>query len=136
MKILAYTLLVIGLVMMVFGVPFNGEMGMKQGVALILGTLLIMIGLFIWSRVRLGIPVFTVTAKDKTKFQEMRRELNVWRLLARLLGGFAAIFFIAGVSSVVFADSSGKTDWRIAAELITIGLVLAFCARFLVKHSR
>ena len=100
-----------------------------------LGMLLI-VAVFVRSRAKEGVRTFEITAKDKTQFQEMRRELGVRRLLARLVGGFAAIFFIVGVSSLIFADSSSKADWKISAVLIAVGVVLAFVARFLVKGSR
>ncbi|HZF00839.1 MAG TPA: hypothetical protein VE344_02985 [Methylomirabilota bacterium] len=100
-----------------------------------LGILVILV-MFVRSRSKQGVRTLEITDKDKAQFQEMRRELGVRRLLARLLGGFAAIFLIAGVSSVIFEGSSGKADLKTATVLIAVSLVLVFCVRFLVKNSK
>jgi F0F1-type ATP synthase assembly protein I len=107
-------------------------MDMRQGVIMIGGALLGMIGIFLRSRVTLGIPVFTVTPKEKAEFTELRREFSIRKLLARFIGGVGSVCFIGGF----VASFQGSADWRISVEMVLIGLILVFFAVLLVRSSK
>ena len=84
---------------------------------------------FMRSRAIAGIRVFEVTHKDKVEFQEMRRELGVRRILARLAGGFGSICFIGGVVTLL----QNRADWHISLGMIAICGFLALCTSLLLK---
>ena len=67
---------------------------------------------------------------------ELFRELSVRRLLGRLLGGFAGIFFIAGVMSLFRRDSSGRVDWTTAVVMIGLSQFLVLCIWLLVRRTK
>ena len=101
----------------------------------VLGTLAI-IAIFVRSRSREGIHRFEFTDRDKTPFQEVRRELGIRRVLGRLLGGFGGLLLIAAICSPFYRSTSGREDWSIAAWLTGLGVLLVLCAVPLTRQSR
>ena len=91
--------------------------------------------IFMRRRLIQGIPIFEMTAKDKTQLQEVRRELNIWRLLARFLGGIGSLALIAGMMTLINIHSSGKFDWRVSAVLVGSGIALLLPAILLARRS-
>jgi hypothetical protein len=93
----------------------------------------IIVAMFVRSRAREGVPVFKLTAKDRADLQEVRPELGIRRILARLLGGFAGLCFIGGVVSCFQRDSSGRVDWTIAVVMIVLSQILLLCVWLLIR---
>jgi hypothetical protein len=103
---------------------------------ILLASILI-IAMFGRSRAKEGIPVFKLTQRDKADLREMRRELKIRIVLARLLGGFGSVGFFAGVFSLFHKNESGRADWiTTAAELIVFGSALCLCAVLLLKSAK
>ena len=100
-----------------------------------LGTWVI-VWLYVRGRTREGIRPFQLAEKDKAQLKDIRSELNIWRLLARLLGGIGALSLVAGMMSLITLNSSGKFDWRSGVALIAIGIILILPTVFLARRSK
>ena len=109
MKMLAYTLLVSGPVMMVVGRPFTDN---ANGLLLCVGASMGIFGLFMRSRLRKGVPLFAVTSEDKAQFKELqedaRREFYTRKILGKILALFGILFQMAGVSLLFDKDLSSR----------------------------
>ena len=99
-------------------------------------AVVIVVALFVRSRSRERVPVFKLTEKDKADLREVRRELGIWRVLGRLVGGFASVLFIVGISSLLYHDPAHRIDTATSAWMIGLSLVLTVCAILLVRKSR
>ena len=106
------------------------------GLAFALLGILVVVWLFLQSRKREGVRPLEVTAKDKAQLQEMRREFNIWRLLARFLGGLGALLLVAGMMSFFGIDSSGKPDVQGGIVCFVFGGILISPAIFVARRSR
>jgi hypothetical protein len=137
MKILAYSLFVLGPVMMVFSRPFTDS---TNGALMAAGALVGMIGLFMRSRVRAGIPILSVTDEDRSEFEKMRqdarREFSIRKIVARFLGFLGGLCFLAGVMSVFAGNPSGRVDWRTGVALIVLSQVLLLCVWLLLRKPK
>ncbi len=132
MRILANALLVLGLAMMAFSRPFSVQLNAP---VLCVGALLSVVGIFVRSRVREGIPVMSVTEEDKAQFKEMRREFSWRNVLGQFLGTLAGLFLLVAVLGPFYSRGESY-DWRASAIEIAFGLVLVLCARTLLRKSR
>jgi uncharacterized membrane protein YfcA len=99
-------------------------------------ALVIIVALFVRSRAREGVPVFKLTEKDKSDLREVRRELGIWRVLARLVGGFGSVLFIVGVSSLFYRDPAHRIDATTSGWMIGLSVVLTFCAFLLLRKDK
>jgi hypothetical protein len=88
---------------------------------------------FMRSRAIAGIRTFEVTENDRVEFRQLRQEITIGWLLARLLGTFASLFFVGGVMSVVYPDSSGRTGWHTAVVMILLSQILLLCVWLLTR---
>ncbi len=137
MKILAYSLFVLGPVMMILSRPFTDN---TNGVLMAAGALVGMIGLFMRSRVRAGIPILSVTDEDKAQFERMRqdtrREFSIRKIVARFVGFLGGLCFLAAVMSVFARNASGRVDWPAAVVLLILSQVLLLSVWLLVRKTK
>jgi hypothetical protein len=89
MKIPAYSLLMLGFVLMALGRPSSDHPNFP---AMIIGAVMSLVGAFLLSRLRQGILKPGVTDKDKAQSKETRREFGIRKLLAK--GRILTLFLI------------------------------------------
>jgi peptidoglycan/LPS O-acetylase OafA/YrhL len=135
MKMFATILIVLGLATMALNIGFVEKLETKNAVALILGGMAVIIGVFARSRAKAGIGVIEITEKDKTEFNKLCSELNPRRLLGRLIGTFGALLIFTGVFWPIYADSTHKWDWGAAMGTMAFGIFLVFCATLLENSA-
>lgn len=138
MKKAANISVVLGLLIVVFNLPFKGELKIENAIGLCLGAILSVIGLFVRSRCKDGVGILTVTDKEKNELKKLRNEFAPRKLLGQLLAKFAGLFILVGIASPLYAHSLKKTEWGFVVAMILFGLFLGFCAALLVNppHSQ
>ena len=143
MKRLATALLAVGLVLFLassalvwYQFATTDSPSSTAAVIMSASGLLACFAVFMRSRAIAGIGVFEVTDKDRAQFQEARRELNIWGLLARFLGGLGALALMAGMMSFLGLGSFSKPDWRGGIDCFVFGGILILPAVFLAKRSK
>ncbi len=143
MKNLATTLMVVGLGLFLASSGFcvyrfatTETVTTVGAVSMILSAVMVCFSAFMRSRAIARTRIFEATDKDKAQIQELRRELNIGRLLARFLGGLGALACVAGIMSFSGIDSSGKPDLRGGIDCFVFGGVLILPAFWLAKRSR
>jgi drug/metabolite transporter (DMT)-like permease len=132
MKILAYTLFLLGLVLMAFSRPLSDHLNAPL---MCLGAALGIAGVFMRSRIREGIPILTVTDKDRTQFKQMRREFGLRNVLGRLLATFGALVLLVAVVGPFYSKAE-RYDWRVSIFAFVFGLTSVLCAKLLMGKSR
>lgn len=111
--------------LLIFGLP-----------ALMLAGVSVIVLVFLRSRRKEGIRPLQVTEKDRMQFREIRRDLNIWRFSARLLGGFGVLALGAGMMSIFGLDSSGKIDWRGSIVCFVFGGIFILPAILVARRDR
>ena len=89
----------------------------------VLGSFVI-IWLFVRSRKREGIRPLEITGKDREQLKELRREFNIWRFSATLLGGFGGLALAVGIMSFFGLGKFDKPDWRGGVACFVVGSIL------------
>jgi hypothetical protein len=130
MKILAYTLLALGLIMMALGRPFTDHQNLP---VLFIGGVTGLLGVFLRSRLRRGIPILAITDQDRAQFKLRPDFLR--DLFGHILGYFGAFFLLVGISAPFYSEAD-RYDWRGSAVAIVLGLVLLLYAKPLLRKSR
>jgi hypothetical protein len=142
MKIVATTLLVIGLIAFfasstLFAYHFAtvGDPTMGDGIAMAASGIVACIALFIRSRAVAGIPTLAVTDTDRAELQNFRREFGIRKILAQIIGTFAGLCFVAGFMSLFNLDERSRADRHTAVVLIVFSQILIFCVWLLVRKK-
>jgi hypothetical protein len=131
-KILAYILLALGLIMMAFSRPSTDQPDFP---VMFTGAVMGIVGVFLWSRLRQGIPILAVTDKDKTQLQEMCTEFAPRRFVGRLIGALGALIVMAAFYDVISSESP-TPKWSTFLFMLVTGVGLVLVASWLLKQPR
>ena len=131
MKIFAYTLLILGPIMMLLSRPFTDH---TDAPVVLSGAAIAIVGVFLWSRLRRGIPMVSVTDEDRAQLKDLRRELGLRRMLGRFLGSLGALTLIAGLAQPLYSQGA-QYDWSVSAFALLLASIFIACAKPLLRRS-
>ena len=133
MKILTYSLLIFGFVLLALGRPSSDHPNYP---VMIIGAAMTIVAAILLSRLRFRVSKCEVADKDKTQAREMRHDSGIRGLFARFIGYFGFISCVAGITYPLYADSHPDLAWRDAIRCVIFGAFLLFCSWLLVRRSR
>lgn len=130
MKILAYSSLILGFVLIALGRPSTTHPNLPM---CIIGAAMSIVGSILLCRSNMGNKA---TAKDKARPEETPRGFSIWRFLADILAGLGFIGFVSGLMYFFGLDSSGEFDWRGGIVCFVAAGILISPAYFVARHDR
>src|SRR5450756_1157225 len=90
------------------------------------GGIISLVAFFLRSRIKDGVGLFEITGKDKKEIQDLKRELNPWRIINGLLLRIGGLLVLAGAASIVrglIAGPTMRTHWCISLLIIGLGVM-------------
>jgi hypothetical protein len=130
MKILAYSLFILGFVIIALSRPSSDHANLPLAV---IGVAVGIVGAILLCRSNMGIKV---TGKYKVRIEETPHISWIRGLLANFTAVFGFLSFVSGITYPLYADSHPDIGWRGAVLCLGLGAFLLFCSRLLMRRSR
>lgn len=118
--------------MVLFSRPFTDQPKFPE---MFTGAIMSIVGVFLRSRLRRGIPILAVTDKDKTQFQELCTEFAPRRFMGQLIGTFGSLIVVCAFYGVISSESP-TPKWGTFFFMLVTGVGLVLAASWLLKEPR
>jgi hypothetical protein len=133
MKILTYSLLIFGFVLLASAHPSAKHPNLP---IMTIGAGMTMVAVILMWRLRLTSSKSQVADKDRAQVKEMRGVSGIRKLLANVTAVFGFLFFMSGASYPLYADSHPDLGWRDAIKSLLLCALFWFCSWLLMRRSR